>query len=113
MAKSSRYVPPPSTGWRKLPIGAVIPWPGNSEEYKTGSWRTLRPVIDQERCIRCAICWMYCPDAAIIELKQEYTTKAGRKYDKTYVVNYDYCKGCGICANECPVKAIKMEPEVK
>ncbi|MFP3483271.1 MAG: 4Fe-4S binding protein, partial [Caldivirga sp.] len=26
--------------------------------------------------------------------------------------NYDYCKGCGICANECPVKAIKMVPEV-
>jgi pyruvate ferredoxin oxidoreductase delta subunit len=26
-------------------------------------------------------------------------------------VNYDYCKGCGICAQECPVKAISMVPE--
>ncbi|NIW10200.1 MAG: pyruvate synthase, partial [Gammaproteobacteria bacterium] len=23
-----------------------------------------------------------------------------------------YCKGCGVCANECPVDAIKMEREV-
>ncbi|MFP3216806.1 MAG: 4Fe-4S binding protein, partial [Vulcanisaeta sp.] len=27
-------------------------------------------------------------------------------------IDYDHCKGCGICAHECPVKAIKMVPEV-
>jgi Pyruvate/2-oxoacid:ferredoxin oxidoreductase delta subunit len=26
-------------------------------------------------------------------------------------INYDYCKGCGICAHECPLKIIKMERE--
>jgi pyruvate ferredoxin oxidoreductase delta subunit len=46
------------------------------------------------------ICWLYCPDMSII-------------WDGEKVfVNYDYCKGCGICAHECPVKAITMVPEV-
>jgi len=27
-------------------------------------------------------------------------------------INYDYCKGCGICSEICPVKAIEMEEEV-
>ncbi|MEM0162792.1 MAG: 4Fe-4S binding protein, partial [Thermoproteota archaeon] len=40
-----------------------------------------------------------CPDSAIL--------RKGNKVE----VNYDYCKGCGICANECPTKAINMEKE--
>jgi len=28
-------------------------------------------------------------------------------------VDYDYCKGCGICANECPANAIEMKREVR
>jgi 2-oxoisovalerate ferredoxin oxidoreductase delta subunit len=27
--------------------------------------------------------------------------------------DYDYCKGCGVCANECPFKAISMVEEEK
>jgi len=46
------------------------------------------------------MCWLYCPDAAI-ELDE----------DGFPHVNYDYCKGCGICANECPRKAIEMVRE--
>jgi pyruvate ferredoxin oxidoreductase delta subunit len=34
-----------------------------------------------------------------------------RTYDVKYEIVYDYCKGCGICANECPAKAIEMVPE--
>jgi pyruvate ferredoxin oxidoreductase delta subunit len=55
---------------------------------------------------------MYCPEPAILELNKPYTTRSGKKYDVTYEVDYDHCKGCGICAHECPVKAIKMIPEV-
>jgi 2-oxoacid:acceptor oxidoreductase delta subunit (pyruvate/2-ketoisovalerate family) len=33
--------------------------------------------------------------------------------DEKANIDYDYCKGCGICANECPVKAIDMRREVK
>ncbi len=99
-------------GWKQLPIGAVILTPGNSVEYKTGEWRTLRSEIDQEKCIRCRTCWMYCPEGAIQEFEEPYKTKTGREFKLTYKVNYDYCKGCGICANECPVKAITMVEEV-
>ena len=30
---------------------------------------------------------------------------------KKFRINYEYCKGCGICANECPCGAIDMVPE--
>ena len=87
-------------GWRELPIGVVIAEPGNTSQYKTGDWRTFKPVIDNAKCIKCNICWTYCPDSAI------YVTK-----EEEYKVNLDYCKGCGICAKECPVKCIEMVGE--
>jgi 2-oxoacid:acceptor oxidoreductase delta subunit (pyruvate/2-ketoisovalerate family) len=68
---------------------------------KTGAWRNIRPVIDYDKCIKCMICWKFCPDVSIyIE-------------DENPVINYDYCKGCGICAVECPVKCISLEEEGK
>ncbi|MDI6873133.1 4Fe-4S binding protein [Candidatus Solincola sp.] len=62
----------------------------------TGTWRTFRPVLDQERCNKCLLCWIYCPEACI--------TKELR-------INYDYCKGCGVCAEECPTRAMSMVKE--
>jgi len=85
----------------KITIGGVNPHPGSSREYKTGGWRTMRPVVDVEKCIQCLRCFSYCPDAAITET------------DKAIEINLDYCKGCGICATECPVKAIVMVKEEK
>jgi pyruvate ferredoxin oxidoreductase delta subunit len=32
---------------------------------------------------------------------------------KKFCINYDYCKGCGVCAYECPVDAIEMVVEEK
>lgn len=70
-----------------------------STELKTGSWRSYRPVIDLGKCVKCLICWVYCPELSI-------------RWDGISVsVDYDFCKGCGICAHECPVKAIVMVPE--
>lgn len=83
-------------------IGAVNRVPGSARRYKTGTWRSVRPVITESKCIRCQLCYTYCPDSAIIVAP-----------DGSVSVDYDYCKGCGICANECPKEAIKMEPEVK
>jgi pyruvate ferredoxin oxidoreductase delta subunit len=86
--------------WNEVPLGGVILEAGNAKEYKTGDWRSQRPIVDKEKCINCLTCFIFCPDSAI---KVENGIMIG--YD------YDYCKGCGICANECPKKCITMKPE--
>jgi len=67
----------------------------------------IRALMEAERCFSCGvcngcgICYIYCPDAAIV------------RDGETYRVLYDYCKGCGICAEECPRNVIDMEEESK
>jgi len=52
-------------------------------------------------CYHCDNCYIFCPDGSVL-----------REDDKTCnVFDYEYCKGCGICENECPVGYIKMEKE--
>ncbi len=80
-------------GWKDIPLGGVIDQAGNSDDYETGSWRTFRPVHDKEKCINCLRCWTLCPDSAILV-----------EDGKVVGVNYKHCKGCGICARECPDK---------
>lgn len=80
-----------------LPITAISFL--TTEANETGEWRSQRPVLDPERCSRCGICWMYCPDNAIHEEGGDF------------VISLTYCKGCGICAQECPQKAITIEKE--
>jgi len=52
-------------------------------------------------CFECDNCYGICPDNAVIKLGP------GERFQ----FNYDYCKGCGICAAECPCGAIMMTPE--
>ena len=63
---------------------------------QTGSWRTFKPILDKEACVDCDNCIMFCPEGCV---------------NKDHDIDYDYCKGCGICKVECPVQAIKMEIE--
>ncbi|MEM1927314.1 MAG: 4Fe-4S binding protein [Acidilobaceae archaeon] len=93
-------------------LGAVVEG-GTSARRKMADWRTFRPEIDQEKCVRCYICWVYCPDSAIIIADEPYTTSQGRTFNVTFKIDYDACKGCGICAEECPVKAITLLEEVR
>lgn len=88
--------------WKEVPIGGLIVEPGNSKVYKTGSWRSFKPVWHEDRCIQCLVCWNSCPEPSIFVTDGKITG-----------IDYDYCKGCGICAKVCPEKAhaIEMEPE--
>jgi len=86
--------------WKDVSIGGLIIEAGNSADYETGSWRTSRPIIDLSKCNNCMICWIYCPDSAIIVKDGELKG-----------IDLDHCKGCGICAAECPKKAIIMVEE--
>jgi 2-oxoacid:acceptor oxidoreductase delta subunit (pyruvate/2-ketoisovalerate family) len=60
---------------------------------------------EAERCFSCGTCnecdncWLYCPEMAV------------KKKDGEYEIDYDFCKGCGICANECPRRVIDVVPE--
>lgn len=77
-------------------------WSNASElllNLDTGSWRTKRPVLDNDKCNYCGICAMYCPPQCMIDKKDRFEA------------NLDYCKGCGICAKECPSGAMTMVPE--
>ncbi len=86
--------------WKELEPGFVVTEPGTAREYKTGDWRSSRPVWDESKCIKCGLCWVYCPEAAVYQ-----------KEDGYFTANLDYCKGCGICASECWPGAIKMVEE--
>ena len=60
-------------------------------------------------CFGCDNCYGACPDNAI--LKNTAVIKTGPGGPGDYEIDYDYCKGCGICAAECPAGAITMVPE--
>ncbi|MDM8534601.1 4Fe-4S binding protein [Clostridiaceae bacterium HSG29] len=81
------------------PMGATC----NSDHLTSinAGWRTYKPVIDHEKCIHCLRCFLVCPDGVIDKLSENLE------------IDYDYCKGCGICAYECPVKCIEMVEEEK
>lgn len=90
----------------KVPISSVsVPIEG--EGGRTGTWRTERPILDPSKCaavkqnkLVCMQCWLFCPDGTV---------------SRTIPPKIDlvYCKGCGICAEECPSKAIIMKDEAE
>ena len=84
--------------WRQMPIAGIIFEPGSSHAYRTGGWRTYRPVHHPDRCIHCLRCLMFCPDSAVL-------IEDGRMAG----FDYDHCKGCGLCARECPPKCGAIE----
>jgi 2-oxoacid:acceptor oxidoreductase gamma subunit (pyruvate/2-ketoisovalerate family)/2-oxoacid:acceptor oxidoreductase delta subunit (pyruvate/2-ketoisovalerate family) len=101
MEAKSQWLPT----YKELPLGAAtrpmkteagLVGPGSFIDNETGSWRTFKPVYTKEMCNMCRFCWFYCPEGCIYDKKEEM------------VFDFKYCKGCGICATECPKDAIEM-----
>ena len=52
-------------------------------------------------CNECENCYVFCPDASVIKTEKILS----------HQVDYDFCKGCGICFSECPRGAISLKEE--
>lgn len=75
--------------------------PGRNPTFKKFLTRTMRPVVDFEKCIKCTLCWIACPDTCFD------VTPEG-----LYDANMSACCGCGVCEAVCPVeKCITMIDE--
>jgi 2-oxoacid:acceptor oxidoreductase delta subunit (pyruvate/2-ketoisovalerate family) len=136
----NEQVPPPAhsnvAAARVTPAATATPTPRLADFSRLNTWyysdapATVRPQLDAARristfgevtggldestavfearrcmscgnCFECDNCYGVCPDNAVINLGP------GRRYE----IDLDYCKGCGICAAECPCGAIDMVPE--
>lgn len=63
----------------------------NSFTASVADWRIEKPLFNKDYCIDCQFCWVFCPDMSIIAR------------DKKMVgIDFDHCKGCGICVEVCP-----------
>ncbi|AOT70302.1 4Fe-4S binding protein [Geosporobacter ferrireducens] len=79
--------------WKDAAPGGVIYEAGNAEKYKTGAWRSMKPIWNEEKCKHCMLCFPVCPDSSILVKDQKMTG-----------IDYDHCKGCGVCVEVCPFK---------
>lgn len=87
-------------GWKDINPGLMVFRPGSAREYLTGTWRADRPIFDENKCIRCGVCYIFCPEGCVSQGENGY-----------FRADLDYCKGCGICAHECWPRAITMVEE--
>jgi len=90
------------TDWVDLPaetadVSAPNIYAGlTSVQVRTGLWRTLRPVLEREKCKKCTwVCGNYCPDGVIAVDEDGYPK-----------VDYEHCKGCMVCVAQCPPHAL-------
>ncbi len=83
--------------WKELNVGFVVTEVGNARSYQTGYWRAETPAWNNERCIKCGMCALFCPEDCIRQTEEGY-----------FEADEFYCKGCGMCARECWTQAITM-----
>jgi 2-oxoacid:acceptor oxidoreductase gamma subunit (pyruvate/2-ketoisovalerate family)/2-oxoacid:acceptor oxidoreductase delta subunit (pyruvate/2-ketoisovalerate family) len=95
VATDTLYEPEPAAA--RPPLGRFAVSVTDTLGNNTGSWSVERPAI-LEACNVCGLCALFCPEGV---MRREYGTM---------VIDFDHCKGCGICEDVCPVKnAIEME----
>ena len=76
----------------------------NSYTATVASWRVIKPVYNRDLCIDCQNCWVWCPDTSIISRDKQMLG-----------IDYDHCKGCGVCVEVCPTnpKSLLMFAEAE
>jgi pyruvate ferredoxin oxidoreductase delta subunit len=94
--------------WQEMREGITIPgipvrdentgWsggyrPGRNPYFKKFSTRSMRPVVDFDKCIKCTMCWLQCPDS-VFDVTPE----------GLYDPHMEACCGCGVCEAVCPVE---------
>lgn len=79
-------------------LDVLLSEPTEGSAGKTGEWRIFRPVVKQDLCVLCMSCYEYCPEGVVT-------------IGDLVNINYEYCKGCGICSRVCVTGAIVMERE--
>lgn len=86
----------------EIASGAVVVH-DDATRNRTAGWRTgVKPRADLDACVNCMLCWVYCPDSAVLVADGVFGG-----------FDYEVCKGCEICAEMCPVGAIAMVPEAE
>ena len=96
---------------------------------KNAGWRNMRPVIDAGACTGCLQCYLYCPDGAVYKapsdsqpaarvdvaasaaVRADVDNRATVPVQSAVAVDYDFCKGCGVCVTVCRFGAIAMVAE--
>jgi 2-oxoacid:acceptor oxidoreductase delta subunit (pyruvate/2-ketoisovalerate family) len=127
MRVAPRPVSPEVVAFEELNLAYLRPIPRPAERLRPvperlGDFGEVNPGLDRETvvaegqrcfscgtCNRCDNCLIFCPDVSI--RRRGDWTNAYPTYPY-FEVDYDYCKGCGICASECPRRAITMEEEL-
>ena len=76
-----------STPACRMTTGGDIYEAGNAREFKTGDWRSVRPVYIPEKCTQCGLCFPVCPDNAIPVTKEQKrtTSKHQSKYSNLQI----------------------------
>jgi pyruvate ferredoxin oxidoreductase delta subunit len=65
--------------------------PTRNATFKKYATRTMRPVVDFDKCIKCTLCWLACPDTCFDVTPEGF-----------YDANLEACCGCGVCEAVCP-----------
>lgn len=105
---------PTLPGWADFSEGAAVPavprhfaqgprGQSRNPGFKRGTTKTQRPVVRFDLCTKCTLCWLECPDECFDPTP-----------DGLYDIDYEYCVGCGKCADVCPVQeCIVMVDELR
>ncbi|MBI2041860.1 MAG: FAD-dependent oxidoreductase [Candidatus Nealsonbacteria bacterium] len=94
--------------YRRGKIRTIVRRKNINLSYFEPAPRTAEIQVESRRCFSCGLCrecencLNFCPEPVV--------KKTGDP-EKPYVIDYNYCKGCGICAKECPRGVIVMEEE--